>query len=258
MEHDRRIRREFSKQAPRFGDNGLTLSSPDILDWIVSTLPLHREFRVLDVAAGTGHLSRAVASHVKEVVAIDITREMLGQARQEIAKGKRNNISIEEGNAENLPHATNCFDLVLSRLAIHHFQNPAIQIEEMVRVCKPDHRIGIIDLLAPEEERFTVIYNDLERLRDPSHATALSKKQMGKLLTEAGIAEETIAIRDVEVDFQRWVEMTETKPETVELLKQVLMKEISDGPKTGMRPFLHAGNLKFLQVWSVMVGTKRT
>jgi hypothetical protein len=50
--------------------------------------------------------------------------------------------------------------------------------------------------------------------------------------------------------------MTETKPETVEVLKEELMKDIQDGSQTGMRPFLKNGDLKFLQVWSVIVGTK--
>ena len=114
MEHNRVIRKEFSKQASSFGDMGLTLSSQDILDWIVDLLPLDKEFRVLDVAAGTGHLSRAIAPHVREVVAIDITPEMLGQARQESRKRKLDNISFEEGDAEELPFEKDHFDLVVS------------------------------------------------------------------------------------------------------------------------------------------------
>jgi len=54
MKHNKVVRKEFSKQAPSFGDKGLTLSSQDILDWSVRILPLDKEFRVLDVAAGTG------------------------------------------------------------------------------------------------------------------------------------------------------------------------------------------------------------
>src|SRR5678815_5513574 len=100
MKHNRVVREEFSKQASRFGEKGLTLSSQDILDWIVDFLPLNKEFRVLDVAAGTGHLSRAIAPHVREVVAIDITPEMLDYARQEITGRNLDNISVEEGNAE--------------------------------------------------------------------------------------------------------------------------------------------------------------
>ncbi len=254
MKYNRVIREEFSKQASKFGDKGLTLSSQDILDWIVDYLPLDREFRVLDVAAGTGHLSRAIAPHVREVAAIDITPEMLTRAREETTERNLDNISFVEGSAEQLPYEAVCFDLVVSRLAIHHFEDPMIQLREMVRVCKPNHTIGIIDLLAPEDERVAESYNNLERLRDPSHTVALSKRQMEKLLADAGIAVERIETKDVEVDFLRWVQMTGTKPEAVELLKEELMKDINDGSRTAMRPFLESGSLKFLQLWSILVG----
>ena len=117
--HDKQVQHEFSKQAASFGDQGLTLSSQDILGWIVEGLPLQRDFRVLDVAAGTGHLSRAVAPHVREVVAIDITPEMLEIARKEIALSNLDNITIEEGNAAELPFEDNSFDMIVSRLALH-------------------------------------------------------------------------------------------------------------------------------------------
>ena len=256
MEHNRIIRTEFSKQSARFGDKGLTLSSQDLLDWIVDLLPLDKASRVLDVAAGTGILSLAIAPHVREIVAIDITPKMLAHARQEIARNNLANIFLEEGSADQLPHESDCFDLVVSRLAIHHFENPILPLCEMVQVCKPNHAIGIIDLLSPENERLAKAYNDLERLRDPSHTLALSKTQMEKILAEAGIVVEKIVTRDVQVDFQRWVQMTETQPEPVESLRKELMKDIGGSSKTGMRPFLENGSLKFLQVWSVIIGTK--
>lgn len=256
MKHNRIIRKEFSKQASRFGDQGLTLSSQAILNWIVDCLPLNREFRVLDVAAGTGHLSRAIAPHVKEVTAIDLTPEMLAQAREETARRNLDNIFFDEGIAEQLPYAADHFDLVVSRLAIHHFEKPIIQLQEMVRVCKPNHKIAIIDLLAPEDEKIAETYNDLERMRDPSHTVAQSKTQMAKLLLDAGIATERVETRDVEVDFQRWVQLTGTKAEIVEALKEKLTKNIDEGSETGMRPFMKNDSLKFLQVWSIIIGMK--
>jgi len=256
LKHNKIIQEEFSKQASKFGEKGLTLSSQDILDWIVDSLPLEREFQVLDVAAGTGHLSRAIAPHVRNVIGVDITPEMLDQARKETAKRNLNNITFEKGNAARLPYEADCFDLVASRLAIHHFEKPIIQLREMARVCKPDHRIAIIDLLAPEDEQIAKTYNHLERLRDPSHTMALSKTQMAKLFADAGIVIERVETRDVEVDFQRWVQMTGTKVESVEVLKEQLMKDINEGSVTGMRPFIVNASLKFLQVWSIFIGVK--
>ncbi len=126
----------------------------------------------------------------------------------------------------------------------------------MVRVCKRSHKIGIIDLLSPEDEKISEIYNRLERLRDPSHTVALSQKQIETMLADVGIAVENIDIRNVEVDFQRWVQMTGTKTKAVRILQDELMKDMDGRSKTGMRPFMKNGELKFLQVWSVIVGRK--
>ena len=254
MEHNEVIRREFSKQATGFGDTGLTLSRQDILDWIVDTLPLHENFRVLDVAAGTGHLSRAIAPHVLEVVAIDITPGMLEEARKEAARCNLDNISFEEGKAEDLPYKDDFFDLVVSRLAIHHFEKPRVQLSEMVRVCKPLQSVGVIDILSPDE-RVADFYNHLERLRDPSHTVALTKKQMIRIMGAVGLTVDTFETRDIKVDFQRWVQMTRTEPDTVELIQTELMQDVTKKTTTGMRPFLEEGSLKFYQVWSIAIGT---
>lgn len=48
------------------------------------------------------------------------------------------------------------------------------------------------------------------------------------------------------------------KPETVEMLKGELMKNLGGSSETGMRPFMKNGDLKFLQVWAVIVGIKRS
>ncbi len=254
--HDDRIRQEFSKQASSFGDKGLTLSSQDILGWIVAGLPLQKDFRVLDVAAGTGHLSRAIAPHVQEVVSIDITPEMLEIARQETAQSKLNNITIEEGNAADLPYEDASFDMVVSRLALHHFEQPVIQLQEMVRVCKPHHNVGIIDLLSPEDESIAETYNHLERLRDPSHTVALSKSQLLSTIAEVGLTLESLDAREIVVDFQRWVQMTGVDAQTVDSIKQELRKEIDGKTITGMQPFIAKDQLKFQQVWSIAVGQK--
>ncbi|GAJ23551.1 unnamed protein product, partial [marine sediment metagenome] len=73
MKHYDKIRKGFAKQANKFGEKGLTLSSEEYLKWMVGRLPLQADFRVLDVATGTGHLCRVIAPYVKEVVAIDNT-----------------------------------------------------------------------------------------------------------------------------------------------------------------------------------------
>ena len=118
MSHDRIVRDEFTRQAAFFGNSGLTLSSQEYLAWMVSQLPLAPELRVLDVAAGTGHLSRAVAPRVGSLVAIDLTPAMLSEAVHETARSGLRNIAFERGDAARLPHPDGTFDMVVSRRSI--------------------------------------------------------------------------------------------------------------------------------------------
>ena len=60
-----RVQSAFRQQAPGFGEAGLTLGWRHLLQWIVESLPLAPQMRTLDVAAGTGHVSRVVAPHVR-------------------------------------------------------------------------------------------------------------------------------------------------------------------------------------------------
>lgn len=256
VEHEDKIRKEFRIQASHFGTEGLTLSSRGLLNWIVENLPLSPGLRILDVATGTGHLGRGVAAYVRSVTGIDLTPEMLSQARSSAAADQITNVLLECGNATHLPHADNAFDMVVSRLAIHHFLHPEVQLGEMVRVCHQEGRVAIIDLVSPDDPVLATSYNRLERLRDPSHTTALTQMGMVELMSDCGLVIENVISRDVPVDFQRWGEMTRTSQETLKLIAQELNKEIAGRQQSGMRPFMMEGRLKFTQTWCVFYGRK--
>jgi ubiquinone/menaquinone biosynthesis C-methylase UbiE len=157
------IRRAFSQQAARFGEQGLTLSNQVYLQWMVEQLDLHSHFDVLDVAAGTGHLSRAIAPHVKRVVAMDLTPAMLAQGEREAAQQGLTNVVFERGEAEHLTYANESFDLVVTRFSLHHFADARGPVQEMVRVCRRGGRVAVIDLVSPDDPAVTETYNLLER-----------------------------------------------------------------------------------------------
>ena len=96
------IRREFGQQAARFGEQGLTLSNQAYLQWMVEHLDLQPHFEVLDVAAGTGHLSRAIAQYVHRVVGLQLTPQMLAQGRHEAVRQGLTNLVLELGEEEHL------------------------------------------------------------------------------------------------------------------------------------------------------------
>lgn len=91
--------------------------------------------KVLDVGAGTGRLSFAIAEQGNEVVAIDISADMLSQI--DINKGELN-INTVVGNCEKLPFDDNSFDKIVSLDAMIHFIQWDLFLKEQVRVVKPN------------------------------------------------------------------------------------------------------------------------
>ena len=165
------IREEFRKQAANWGKNETI--SPH-LRWVVERLVLEPHFEVLDVAAGTGLLGRAISPHVKRVTAVDLTPEMLAEGRVEAERQGIANISFELGAAEELPYPDSSFDMVVTRFSLHHFKSPEVALREMARVCRVRGSLVVIDIVAPEDEDLAAEYNRTERLRDSSHTLALS------------------------------------------------------------------------------------
>jgi ubiquinone/menaquinone biosynthesis C-methylase UbiE len=250
------VRQEFRQQAARFGEQGLTLSNQAYLQWMVEHLDLRPHFEVLDVAAGTGHLSRAMAPHVKRVVGLDLTPEMLAQGRHEATQQGLTNLVFEQGEAEHLPYSDQAFDLVTSRFSLHHFADPRGPLQEMVRVCRRGGKVAIIDLVSPGDPAVAFTYNHLERLRDPSHTRALTADELQGLMREAGLDIVHTVPRDVEVHLDRWLDLTQAAPAARQAIREVLSQDLQGLKTTGMRPYMRDQELKFLQAWLVAVGVK--
>jgi ubiquinone/menaquinone biosynthesis C-methylase UbiE len=250
------VRREFGQQAARFGEQGLTLSNQVYLQWMVEQLDLHPHFEVLDVAAGTGHLARAIAPHVQRVVGLDLTPEMLAQGQREAERQGLTNVMFEPGEAEHLGYANEAFDLVVTRFSLHHFVDARGPLQEMTRVCRRGGSVAVIDIISPDDPSVALTYNHLERLRDPSHVRALTADELQRLMSTTGLRIVRTSSRDVEVHLNRWMELTCAAPDARETIRQALTQDLQGLKTTGMRPYMGDQELKFLHAWIVVVGVK--
>jgi ubiquinone/menaquinone biosynthesis C-methylase UbiE len=254
--HDEEIRKQFSRQAVHFNEDGRTLSSAEYLQWVVGCLNLKPDFVVLDVAAGTGHLGRAIAPRVQRVIAVDMTPEMLRQGISEAARAGITNIVFEQGRAETLRYPDDSFDMVVTRLSLHHFSDPHPAIREMVRVCRPGKQLGIMDMVSPEDTTLAAQYNRLEWLRDPSHTRCLTIAELRTALNDAGLTKVEMASRNIEVNLNSWMDLTGAGADVRQIVQEELTGELEGKQITGMRPFRKDGQLMFTQTWTTVVGVK--
>jgi ubiquinone/menaquinone biosynthesis C-methylase UbiE len=256
-EHRRLVEQQFARQAPGFGQEGLTLTNRDHLAWMVNTLELGPHDTVLDVAAGTGHLGRAIAPRVRHVDCLDLTPDMMQEGEQAARREGLTNVTFLRGTAEDLPYPDSAFDAVVSRFAVHHFVEPLVQVREMARVCRPEGKVALIDLVAPEDQTEATAYNRLERLRGPSHTRALPAEGIRGLLVGCGLTVVRTASRDVEVEAERWLALSCAPKARARAIREELMGDVFGSASTGMRPFLREdGVLMFTQRWVTTVGLK--
>lgn len=103
---------------------------------------VQKGMKILDVGCGTGNFSIKLARMGCEVVAIDISKEMLKVAE---SKAKKENLDIEFHNMDvyNLEFEDNYFDGVISVTAFEFINDPKKAMEEMFRVLKTNGNLLI-------------------------------------------------------------------------------------------------------------------
>jgi ubiquinone/menaquinone biosynthesis C-methylase UbiE len=99
---------------------------------------------VLDVATGTGDVALRAAALGCRVVGLDRTPERFETARR---RAVWHDVVVDwvEGDAEHLPFEDASFDRVFSAFGVPFARRHAIVARELVRVCRPGGRIGLVD-----------------------------------------------------------------------------------------------------------------
>lgn len=199
------VKQQFSRNADKYVTSAIHAKGED-LAWLVSCAKANENMNVLDIATGGGHVANALAPLVRHVTACDLTREMLAAAERFIGGNGHTNVSYITGDAEQLPFEDESFDLVTCRIAAHHFTDVPAFSAESLRVAKPGGKLLFIDNVAPEQDPLDQFYNDIEKLRDPSHVRAWKKSEWIHLLESTGFRIEMAVCFPKPFRFQDWCE----------------------------------------------------
>jgi demethylmenaquinone methyltransferase/2-methoxy-6-polyprenyl-1,4-benzoquinol methylase len=100
--------------------------------------------RILDIAAGTGTSSSAIARAGARVTALDFSAGMVAVGRQ-----RRPDIDFVEGDATALPFDDASFDAVTVSFGLRNVQDPHKALAEMRRVLVPGGRLVICEFTTP-------------------------------------------------------------------------------------------------------------
>lgn len=179
------------------------------------------DVKILDIGAGTGKYSVALAKEGYDVTAVELVKYNLG-----ILKSKGSSVKAMQGNALNLKKlADNTFDVTLLFGPMYHLfgqEDKKKALSEARRVTKPD---GVILVAYCMNEYGVLTY-------------AFKEKHIGECMEEARLTKDfhTISHKENLYDYMRMEDIDELLVDSgLERIKIIS----PDGPANYMRPFLN-------------------
>jgi ubiquinone/menaquinone biosynthesis C-methylase UbiE len=175
---------------------------------ILESIPFKDNFKVLDIASGTGEPGLTAAAIVKngEVTGTDISEDMVAIAAENARAKGLNNFNTKVCSADDLPFDDETFDAVICRNGVMFFPDIAATVTEILRVLKPGGYFSAGFFISPENNQWATttmnVINKYVEMPPPSPDTpglfrCAKPGMMKNILESAGFKN----IREKEVDF---------------------------------------------------------
>ena len=128
---------------------------------IVNISKKNKPKQILDLATGTADIAIELTSIENcKITGLDISSKMLSIGQTKIDKLKLNrNISLEEGDAENLKFNDATFDVVTIGYGVRNFTNLKNSLNEIYRVLKKDGLLIVLETSLPTNPLMSFFYN---------------------------------------------------------------------------------------------------
>lgn len=217
------LRTEFSRAASGFSRR--TKGRFDDMDVVTFARFLPGE-TVVEVGAGTGNFL-SLFKGASRLLGIDVVPEMLAQARADYP-----DVLAVAGDGLSLPLPSDSVDLVASAQMLHHVHKPLRILKEMKRVMRASGRLLVIDQVAPDRFEEAIAMNELDILRDPSHAASRPPSAFRVLFNLAGLTIVDERQWEGRQRLSRWMWPGEFPRERIQRVREFIVHR---GAQTGMK-----------------------
>jgi SAM-dependent methyltransferase len=176
------------------------------LDLLVEWCEPAEGVKALDVATGGGHVARRLREAGCKVVTLDPSPGMQADVL---------------APAEHIPFDDGAFDVVVTRIAPHHFEDIHAAVAELERVS--NRLVVVEDTLYSSEQ-----HEQAEKLRDPTHVRSYTEDEWRELLTEAGLEVEQVECFEKEHPLEDWLARTGCEGAEAERVRELLADRMND------------------------------
>jgi SAM-dependent methyltransferase len=222
----------FTARAGRYDRSSRWCTDAALLDRIFAAAAVDGGSTVLDLACGTGLVSRRFHGQVGHLTGLDLTPAMAAQARDHLD-------AFVLGDAAELPFADRHFDAVVCRQGLQ-FMNLDRVLPELRRVLRAGGRLVTADLHAygpdDRDEYFEVL-----RLRNPARRNFFVAGDMAARVRDAGFEPVTAEAFISEEDVGAWADNG----------------AIADARQRAIRDVYEQGSAPFLALHAAQVGPDR-
>jgi SAM-dependent methyltransferase len=176
------------------------------LDLVVKWCEPAEGVKALDVATGGGHVARRLREAGCQVVTLDPSPGMQADVL---------------APAEHIPFDDGAFDVVVTRIAPHHFEDIRAAVAELERVS---NRLVVIEDTLYSSER----HEQAEKLRDPTHVRSFTEDEWRELLSEAGLEVEQVECFEKEHPLEDWLARTGCEGADAARARELLADRMND------------------------------
>jgi ubiquinone/menaquinone biosynthesis C-methylase UbiE len=220
------VSKQFSPRAAAYVQSAVHAQGADLKE-LAEFASAGKFARALDLGCGGGHASFALAPHVGEIVAYDLSAEMLSAVAGEAARRGFSNVTTQQGTVEKLPFPDARFDFVVTRFSAHHWHDIRAGLREARRVAKKGAAAMFMDAVPPPHPLLDTFLQTIEMLRDPSHVRDYSVGEWTAMAREAGFEPSPAIERRIRLDFATWIARMQTPPVYADAIR-ALQKDMSE------------------------------
>ncbi|MEH0876628.1 class I SAM-dependent methyltransferase [Pectobacterium cacticida] len=226
QDHNHLVEHQFGSQAQNYLTSAVHAQGKD-LTRLAALLASFPQAKVIDIGCGAGHASFVAAQAVAEVIAYDLSTQMLDVVSEVAAQKGLNNIRVQQGAAESLPFDNGSADIIISRYSAHHWHDVGLALLEMRRVLKPGGQVIMMDVVSPGHPLLDSYLQTVEKLHDPTHVRDYAPGEWLSMFAEAGFIVRNVTGDRLTLEFSSWIARMRT-PEHFAIAIRELQKTLPD------------------------------